>query len=249
MLWFNIIYIYIYTHLFFLFLYYIIYYDFFFIICYIFARAAAGALRRLSALRAQSPCVCIDRYRIALGDPPEVVPQKMLVEEFSADVSGARSRLYKPGCVQTGWQTYSASGTGRGPTLTNGSTDAWEYDQSPYCTKILDFRGFDSSMMLILRGSREHDLSHVHREFPGKFESRNLSRDNPSRGIGRIALTPRGIILVGRPAVRRGEAGRLRALPRPGLPGPGLLPRARGAGGPGCTCTCTWTCTYTFTYT
>ena len=45
-------------------------------------------------------------------------------------------------------------------------------------TKILDFRGFDSSRILILN-------SQAQREFPGKFESSNLSRDNLSREIGR----------------------------------------------------------------
>ena len=53
------------------------------------------------------------------------------------------------------------------------------------CTKILDFRGFDSGRILILRGWN----SHVHRESPRNFESRNLSRDNlnweTGRGIGR----------------------------------------------------------------
>ena len=39
-------------------------------------------------------------------------------------------------------------------------------------TKILDFRGFDSSRILILRG--------------GHFESSNLSRDHLSREIGRM---------------------------------------------------------------
>ena len=46
-------------------------------------------------------------------------------------------------------------------------------------TKILDFREFDSSRIVSVRGG-----IHVHREFPGKFESRNLSRDNLS--IGRL---------------------------------------------------------------
>ena len=31
--------------------------------------------------------------------------------------------------------------------------------------------------------------SHVHREFPGKFESSNISRDNVSREIGRTTTT------------------------------------------------------------
>ena len=43
-------------------------------------------------------------------------------------------------------------------------------------TKTLDFRGFDSSRILSLRGQRES---------PGNFESTNLSRDTLSREIGR----------------------------------------------------------------
>ena len=54
------------------------------------------------------------------------------------------------------------------------------YGQSPYSTKIMDFRGFDSSRILIKGWN-----SQVHKEFPKKFESSNLSRDNPSREIGR----------------------------------------------------------------
>ena len=44
-------------------------------------------------------------------------------------------------------------------------------------TKILNFTGFDSSMILISRGWNSQD----HRELSGKFESSNLSRDNLSR--------------------------------------------------------------------
>ena len=39
-------------------------------------------------------------------------------------------------------------------------------------TKILDFRGFDSSTILILRGGIL--MSHVHRTFPAKFESTRM---------------------------------------------------------------------------
>ena len=53
-------------------------------------------------------------------------------------------------------------------------------------TKILNFRGFDSSRVLVLRGW----TSHARGEFPGKFESSKLSRDN----------------LVGRSGVRHMEA-------------------------------------------
>ena len=49
-------------------------------------------------------------------------------------------------------------------------------------TNIVDFRGFDSSIILILKGWN----SQAHRGFPGKLESSNVSRDNVSREIGRI---------------------------------------------------------------
>ena len=44
-------------------------------------------------------------------------------------------------------------------------------------TKILDFRGFDSSRSLLPRGGMPRPLG----DFPEMFESRNLSRDNLSR--------------------------------------------------------------------
>ena len=49
-------------------------------------------------------------------------------------------------------------------------------------TKIMDFRGFDSSIILILTGGIPRPIG----DFPGKFESSNLSRDNVSREIGRM---------------------------------------------------------------
>ena len=52
------------------------------------------------------------------------------------------------------------------------------------------FRGFDSSRTLLLRGWNYH----VHMEFPGRFESSNLSRDSLSREIGLILV---GIVLAG----------------------------------------------------
>ena len=51
-------------------------------------------------------------------------------------------------------------------------------------TNIVGFRGFDSSIILNLKGWN----SQTRREFPGKFESSNLSRDNVSREIGRRVL-------------------------------------------------------------
>ena len=47
-------------------------------------------------------------------------------------------------------------------------------------TKILDFRGFDSSSILILRVGILLSIG-VHRESPRHFESTNLSRENLSR--------------------------------------------------------------------
>ena len=46
---------------------------------------------------------------------------------------------------------------------------------------IMDFRGFDSSIILNLNGWNYQ----AHSEYHGKFESSNLSRDNDSRVIGR----------------------------------------------------------------
>ena len=53
-------------------------------------------------------------------------------------------------------------------------------------TKILDFRGFDSSIFFNIKGW----YSHVHRAFPGKFESTDLGRDNISREIGHTISSP-----------------------------------------------------------
>ena len=55
-------------------------------------------------------------------------------------------------------------------------------------TKILDFRGFDSSRILIIKGWN----SHIHREFPGHLKSNNLSREILSREIGRSSVTSAG---------------------------------------------------------
>ena len=46
-------------------------------------------------------------------------------------------------------------------------------------TDIVDFTGLDSSIIL-MKGWN----SHVHGEFPRKFESSKVNRDNVSRGIG-----------------------------------------------------------------
>ena len=58
-------------------------------------------------------------------------------------------------------------------------------------TKIQDFGGSDTSIILILRGLKGWNY-HVHREFPGGFESANLSRDNLSREIGLTAKARTG---------------------------------------------------------
>ena len=52
-------------------------------------------------------------------------------------------------------------------------------------TNIVDFRRFDSSIVLIdLKGWN----SQAHRESAGKFESSSVSMDNVSREIGRIIV-------------------------------------------------------------
>ena len=51
-------------------------------------------------------------------------------------------------------------------------------------TKILDFRGFDSSRIIVLRGG----ISTPTGNFLGNFESTNLSRDNLRREIGRTGF-------------------------------------------------------------
>ena len=53
----------------------------------------------------------------------------------------------------------------------------------------VDFRGFDSNIILTFKGWN----SHVHRKLLGCFESTNLSRDNLSREIGRSQRVIRGI--------------------------------------------------------
>ena len=64
-------------------------------------------------------------------------------------------------------------------------------------TKILACRGSDSSRMFNSKGWN----SQAHRKFPGKFESSKLSRDYPSREIGR---TSSGATLETTPATRGG---------------------------------------------
>ena len=52
------------------------------------------------------------------------------------------------------------------------------------CTKILDFRRFDSSIILNFEGWNSQDR----RAFPGKVKSRNLSREYLGREIGRTGF-------------------------------------------------------------
>ena len=55
-------------------------------------------------------------------------------------------------------------------------------------TKVLDFGGFDSSVLLTVKGGLPRPIG-----IPGCFESSNLSRDNLSREIGRnIRASGRG---------------------------------------------------------
>ena len=58
-------------------------------------------------------------------------------------------------------------------------------------TNIVDFRRFDSSTILIKKGGTLVSIG----EFPGKFDSGNVSRDNVSREIGRIAYGSYTIML------------------------------------------------------
>ena len=49
---------------------------------------------------------------------------------------------------------------------------------------MTDLRGFDSSIMLIIRGGIPRPIG----DFQGKLESSNLSRDTVSREIGRTSV-------------------------------------------------------------
>ena len=51
----------------------------------------------------------------------------------------------------------------------------------------MEFRGFDSSIVLILKGWN----AHVRSGFPRNLESSNLSRDNARRKIGRKTVQSR----------------------------------------------------------
>ena len=51
--------------------------------------------------------------------------------------------------------------------------------------KIMDVRGFDSSISFIIR----YEIPHALRVFPGSLESRNLSRGDLSREIGGSGAT------------------------------------------------------------
>ena len=63
-----------------------------------------------------------------------------------------------------------------------GQAHSQYYASANLRTKILDFRGFDSSRILVLRGGILMSIG----EIPSNCESTNLSRDNLSREIGRI---------------------------------------------------------------
>ena len=59
-----------------------------------------------------------------------------------------------------------------GPCLTT-DCDIWLLDTTNLRTKIMEFRGFDSSIMLIIRGGIVMSIGN----FPGSLESTSLSRD------------------------------------------------------------------------
>ena len=77
-------------------------------------------------------------------------------------------------------------------------------------TKIPDFRGFDSSIVLIIKGWN----SEIHGELSEKFESTILSRDNSSREIGRIDGVRRGAEAAGSGMPVRSECKRARCMRR-----------------------------------
>ena len=55
------------------------------------------------------------------------------------------------------------------------------------CAYIMDFRGFDSSIIFIVRGGIPRSIG----ELSGKCDSSNLSRDSVSRSIGpRLSRCP-----------------------------------------------------------
>ena len=68
--------------------------------------------------------------------------------------------------------------------VTLGVGAVWSSTPANLRTKILDFRGFGSSIILCLRGGIRRSVE-SYRKSPGKFESTNLSRDNLSEELGR----------------------------------------------------------------
>ena len=69
------------------------------------------------------------------------------------------------------------------PQVHAAPASAWQSATANLRTKILDFRGFDSSRIIInFKGWSSHDQ----REILRSFESTNHSRDNLSREIGHI---------------------------------------------------------------
>ena len=81
---------------------------------------------------------------------------------------------------QSFWDSGRRQGDGRRRAPPHGAQLGTRYailSTANLRTKIPDFGGFDSSRILVLRGWN----CHVHREYPGSFESVDLSRDNLSR--------------------------------------------------------------------
>ena len=60
-------------------------------------------------------------------------------------------------------------------------------------TNIMDLRGFDSNIILILRVGILRSIGDFPESLSGKFESSNLSRHNASREIGRSGLFEIGL--------------------------------------------------------
>ena len=79
-----------------------------------------------------------------------------------------------------------ASVAPHGPTESRRAAQRQPSPTASLRTKILDFRGFDSSIILILRCGILMSTGNL----PEKFESKNRGRDNLSREIGRTPLRP-----------------------------------------------------------
>ena len=138
-------------------------------------------------------CYCVGRARNARTHPPvclvlfinlraivvrsnSSIEDHILEWELTRDLIGQEPRIMKP--IRSCWITANLP------------------------TNIMDFRGFDSSIILILRGGIPRPIG----DSSGKFDSSNLNRDNVSREIGiNLTSVPQG---RGEPGLR--ERGRVR---------------------------------------